>query len=163
MSLPIFPLYAQDFFGYFTGLLFGTLIGFCFGFVLERSGFGRAPVLAAQFYLTDTRVLKVMFTGIVTALLGMTLLSGIGVLDFSKVTVPETFLWPQLFGGLLLGIGFIVSGYCPGTGIVSMASGNLDGAVSILGVMAGSLLFGFGWPLEMLGPFRTPGFRRPAE
>ena len=113
----IFPLYAQDFFGYFTGLLFGTLIGFCFGFVLERSGFGQAPVLAAQFYLTDTRVLKVMFTGIVTALLGMTLLSGLGVLDFSKVTVPETFLWPQLVGGLLLGIGFIVSGYCPGTGI----------------------------------------------
>lgn len=147
MSGALLPLYPHDVFGYFSGLLCGTLIGFCFGFVLERSGFGRAPILAAQFYLTDTRVLKVMFTAIVTALLGITLLSGAGLLDLSKVTVPETFLWPQLIGGLLLGMGFIVSGYCPGTGVVAMASGNLDGAVAIGGVMAGSLLFGFGWPV----------------
>lgn len=143
------PLYPHGAFGYFTGLLFGTLIGIAFGFVLERAGFGRARNLAAQFYLTDTRVLKVMFSAIVTACVGMAVLAGAGVLDLSMVTVPETFLWPQLVGGLLLGAGFIVSGYCPGTGVVAAASGNLDGVVAILGVMAGSLAFGFAYgPLE---------------
>ncbi len=143
------PLYAYDAFGYFSGLFLGTLIGIGFGFVLERAGFGRARNLAAQFYLTDTRVLKVMFSAIVTALVGMALLSGVGLLDLSRITVPETFLWPQLVGGLLLGAGFIVSGYCPGTGVVAAASGNLDGAVALLGVLLGSLAFGFGYgPLE---------------
>ncbi len=144
-----FPLYTHGLFGTYAGLLVGTLVGIAFGFVLERAGFGRARNLAAQFYLTDTRVLKVMFSAIVTALVGMTLLSGIGVLDLAQITVPETFLWPQLVGGLLLGAGFIVSGYCPGTGVVAVASGNLDGLAAIGGVMLGSLAFGFGYgPLE---------------
>jgi len=144
-----FPLYAHGLFGTYAGLLVGTLIGVAFGFVLERAGFGRARNLAAQFYLTDTRVLKVMFSAIVTALVGMTALSGIGVLDLALITVPETFLWPQLVGGLLLGAGFIVSGYCPGTGVVAIASGNLDGVAAIGGVMLGSLAFGFGYgPLD---------------
>jgi rhodanese-related sulfurtransferase len=90
-----------------------------------------------------------MFSAIVTALVGMTLLAGIGVLDLSQITVPETYLWPQLVGGLLLGAGFIVSGYCPGTGVVAIASGNLDGIFAIGGVMLGSLAFGVGYgPLE---------------
>ena len=143
------PLYPHDAFGTYGGYFLGTLIGMAFGFVLERAGFGRARNLAAQFYLTDTRVLKVMFSAIVTALLGMVLLAGVGLLDLTLITVPETFLWPQLVGGLLLGAGFIVSGYCPGTVIVAAASGNVDGAAAIGGVMLGSLAFGFGYgPLE---------------
>ena len=145
----LLPLYPQDVFGFPTGLLLGTLIGFAFGFVLERAGFGNAKNLAAQFYLTDTRVLKVMFSAIATACAGIGLLSGFGVLDLSLLTVPETFIGPHVAGGLLLGIGFIVSGYCPGTGVVAMASGKWDGLMSIVGVMIGSLLFGFVYgPLE---------------
>jgi uncharacterized membrane protein YedE/YeeE len=137
-----FPLYPLDAFGYEAGLVVAVLIGFGFGFVLERAGFGRAPVLAAQFYFADTRVLKVMFTAIVTALLGTTLLAGAGVLDYTLLTVPETFLWPQLAGGLLLGVGFIVSGYCPGTSVVAAGSGNVDGWMTVFGVMLGSLAYG---------------------
>jgi hypothetical protein len=147
--MSILPLYPQDVFGFPTGLLLGTLIGFAFGFVLERAGFGNAKNLAAQFYLTDTRVLKVMFSAIATACAGIGLLAGFGVLDLSLLTVPETFIGPHVAGGLLLGIGFIVSGYCPGTGVVAMASGKWDGLMSIVGVMIGSLLFGFVYgPLE---------------
>lgn len=145
----VLPLYPNDAFGFPTGLLLGTLIGFAFGFVLERAGFGNAKNLAAQFYLTDTRVLKVMFSAIATACAGLALLSGLGVLDLSLVTVPETFLGPHVVGGLLLGAGFMISAYCPGTGVVAMASGKWDGFWSIVGVMAGSLLFGFLYgPLE---------------
>lgn len=141
----MFPL-SQGF-GHEASLVLGTLIGIGFGFMLERGGFGQAPILAAQFYGSNMRVLKVMFSAIVTALLGMTVLSGVGLLDLSAVTVPETFLWPQIVGGLLLGVGFIVSGYCPGTSWVSMASGNWDGLATIVGVVAGSLVFGLFYPL----------------
>lgn len=147
--MSLLPLYPHDAFGFPAGLLLGTLIGFAFGFVLERAGFGNAKNLAAQFYLTDTRVLKVMFSAIATACAGIGLLSGFGVLDLSLLTIPETFLGPHVVGGLLLGAGFIVSGYCPGTGVVAMASGKWDAAWSLLGVMAGSLLFGYVYsPLE---------------
>jgi rhodanese-related sulfurtransferase len=71
------------------------------------------------------------------------------LLDLSRITVPETFLWPQLVGGLLLGAGFIISGHCPGTAVVGTASGNIDAGVGVVGMMLGSLAFGFGFgPIE---------------
>jgi hypothetical protein len=149
------PLYMKDAFGHPAGLVIATALGFAFGFVLERSGFGRASILAAQFYFTNLRVLKVMFAAIVTALLGITILSGLGILDLEAMRVPETWLWPQLVGGLLLGAGFIISGYCPGTGVVALASGKWDGLVAIVGVMLGSVAFGFAYPF--LAGFYTSG------
>lgn len=142
-----FPLYMNDVFGYQTGLVLVTVVGFLFGFVLERSGFGRATVLSAQFYFTDMRVLKVMFTAIATAALGLVILGGFGVVNLSQLTVPPTHLWPVVVGGLLLGMGFVTSGYCPGTSAVASASGNVDGIVTLVGIVVGSLVFGWAYPL----------------
>ena len=144
-----FPLFGHDLFGGYTGYLVGTLVGVAFGFTLERGGFGSARILTAQFYLTNMRVLKVMFTAVATCAAGMALLAATGLLDLSLVTIPETFLGPQIVGGFLFGIGFIVSGYCPGTGVVAMASGNVDALLTIGGMMGGTLLFGaFYGPIE---------------
>lgn len=128
-----------------AGLVAGTLIGFAFGFTLERAGFGRAPKLAAQFYGTDLTVLKVMFGAIVTAMLGMVVLSGVGAVDFKAVAdqaASATFLWPMIAGGFALGVGFIVSGYCPGTSFVAAASGKLDGLAVVAGVILGQVAYG---------------------
>jgi uncharacterized membrane protein YedE/YeeE len=149
------PFYAHDSFGYPTAMALATVIGIAFGFVLERAGFGRATTLAAQFYGGDNRVLKVMFSAIVTAAVGLGLLSGVGWLDMSLVQIPETFLWPLVVGGLILGVGFVVSGYCPGTAVVAAGSGRIDGLVALVGVMIGSVLFGFGYP--WLEGFYTSG------
>src|SRR5512140_1687494 len=144
-----FPLFGHDLFGSFTGYLMGTLIGIGFGFTLERGGFGSARILTAQFYLTNMRVLKVMFSAVATCAAGMALLVGAGLLDLSMVTIPETFLGPQLGGGLRVGIGPVVSGHCPGTGVVAMASGNVDALLTIGGMLGGTLVFGFLYnPLE---------------
>ncbi len=124
-----------------AGILVTLAIGFCFGFVLERAGFGNARNLAAQFYLYDMRVLKVMFTAIVTAMLLVFASSALGWLDFSHVWVPPTYLWPGVVGGFILGIGFIIGGYCPGTSLVSMATLKVDGALFALGVFGGLLVF----------------------
>lgn len=140
------PLYMDGAFEYPTGIAIATVIGFAFGFVLERAGFGRATILAAQFYGTNNRVLKVMFTAIATACVGIGLLNGLGVLDLALLSIPETFMWPQLVGGLLFGVGFVVSGYCPGTGVVAAASGNVDALYTLGGITLGSVVFGFAFP-----------------
>ena len=141
---PIFPLQAflqplsQN---PWTYVVFG-LIGFAFGFVLEISGFGNSKILAAQFYFKNLTVLKVMFTAIVTAMVLLFLSSALGILDFNLVYVPETHLWPGIVGGLIMGVGFIVGGFCPGTSLVSASTLKIDGIVFVLGAIVGVWAFG---------------------
>jgi hypothetical protein len=124
-----------------TYLVFGV-IGFGFGFVLEMSGFGNSKKLAAQFYFRDLTVLKVMFGAIVTAMVLLFLSSAIGILDYNLVYVPETYLWPGIVGGLIMGVGFIIGGFCPGTSVVSTATLKIDGALFLLGAFFGVFAFG---------------------
>jgi hypothetical protein len=138
----LFPIFVDGSFPAGMQFIPAVIIGFLFGFVLERSGFGNARILAAQFYLHNMRVFKVMFGAIVTAAIGLAITSATGLLDMSAMFVPETFAWPHLVGGLLLGVGFIVSGYCPGTAIVAAASAKWDAVMTLMGVVIGSLVFG---------------------
>lgn len=141
-----------------VGLVVAVLVGFGFGFVLERAGFGTAKKLVGQFYGDDMTVFKVMFSGIVTAMLGLVLFNGLGWIDLraaADFATSPTYLWPMIAGGLLLGVGFIVSGYCPGTSAVAMASGKLDGLVTVIGVIVGTLVYAEVQPL--LGAFHTSG------
>jgi len=141
------PLLKYGVFGSETSLVFAFLIGLGFGFALERAGFGSARKLVSQFYLNDMAVFKVMFTGIITAMLGVTYLSWIGVLNLSLVYLVPTFLLPQVVGGLILGVGFVVGGYCPGTALAATATGRVDAIVYGLGLYAGTLLFAEAYPL----------------
>ena len=110
------------------GYLVFFLIGAGFGFALEIAGFGDSRRLAAQFYFKDMTVLKTMFTGIIVACLLIFLSSAVGFLDFTQLAVNQTFLWPGIIGGLIMGVGFIIGGYCPGTSVVATASLKLDGS-----------------------------------
>ncbi|GEJ56034.1 YeeE/YedE thiosulfate transporter family protein [Anaeromyxobacter diazotrophicus] len=141
MTFPVASLSAGQ---HELGLLVGVALGFGFGFVLERAGFGRAQKLAAQFYGRDLTVFKVMLGALVTAMLGTVILGGLGALDYRALAeraASETFVWPMLLGGLALGAGFVLSGYCPGTSHVAAASGKLDGVVTVLGVIAGQVAY----------------------
>jgi uncharacterized membrane protein YedE/YeeE len=122
-------------------------IGAAFGFTLERAGLGDAKKLAGQFYLKDFTVLKVMFSAIVTAMLGAFWLGWLGVIDLAAIYVPETFLAPQIVGGLIFGVGFVVAGLCPGTSCVAAASGRGDGLATVGGLLAGVLFTGLAMPL----------------
>ncbi len=127
--------------------IFASLVlGFFFGFFLERAGFSSALKLTNQFYFRDFAVLKVMFTAIVVAMVGIAYLAILGWLDMSQVFVPPAFLWPQIVGGLLLGAGFIVGGYCPGTSVVAASIGKLDALFFMAGIFIGIFLFGAGEP-----------------
>jgi len=140
------PFYKYGFFGDEMSLVVAFVLGTGFGFFLERAGFGSARKLAAQFYLYDMSVFKVMFTAIVTALLGVTYLAWIGWLDLSQVYLVPTHLVPQIVGGLVLGVGFVVGGYCPGTSVASLATGRVDGLVYAFGIGAGTLVYAEVYP-----------------
>jgi membrane protease YdiL (CAAX protease family) len=86
-------------------------------------------------------VVKVMFSAIVTAMVGIAVLSAVGVLDMKELYVEPTNLLAQIVGGLVFGAGFIVGGYCPGTSITAMATGRKDGLAFALGMLAGVLVY----------------------
>ena len=136
MSAPL-PLSLPAGSGSALALAFGVGIGF--GWCLERAGLGSAKKLMGQFHLTDLAVFKVMFSAIVTAMLGLFWLSRFGVVDPSRVYVPETFVLPQLLGGLVFGAGMALAGLCPGTSCVAAATGRGDGLVVAGGFFAGVL------------------------
>ena len=122
-------------------------IGVAFGAVLERAGLGDARKLTAQFRLTDLTVFKVMFTAIVTAMLGLVWLERLGVVDTARLAISPTWLLPQAVGGLVFGVGFVAGGYCPGTSCVAAAAGRLDALATLGGIALGTLLFGAALPL----------------
>jgi len=145
------------------GIVLPLLIGAGFGATLEQSGFGDSRKLAAQFYLKDLTVLKVMFTGIVVAAVLIALASGMGWLDMDRVWVNPTFLLPGVVGGLIMGVGFIIGGFCPGTSVVAASTLKLDGVAFLGGVTLGLLAFletlplyeGF-WTSTDMGRFTLP-------
>lgn len=134
MSAPLIPESSLG-----ASLLAALVLGVGFGFALERAGLGSARKLVGQFYGRDLSVLKVMFSALLVAMLGVFWLSRFGLLDLRALYVPQTFIWPQLVGGLLFGAGLIVAGLCPGTACVSAATGRVDGLFVLLGIFTGML------------------------
>lgn len=126
--------------------IIAVLVGLAFGWSLEQAGLGDAQKLSGQFYLRDFTVVKVMFSAILTAMLGLFWLGRLGLVDLAALYVPETWLVPQIVGGLLFGAGFVLSGLCPGTACVATAAGRGDGLATVGGLFAGILLTGLAWP-----------------
>ena len=141
------PLVVNEIISAETNLLFAFIIGIAFGFVLESNGFSSSRRLAGMFYGYDTTVLKVFFTAAITGMLGLLFLSLFGWLDLSLIYINPTFLWSAIGGGVIMGAGFILGGYCPGTSFCAAAIGKLDALAFIGGIFIGILIFAEGYPL----------------
>lgn len=137
-----FPLHLESLLGKPLMYLVFLLIGFLFGYVLEISGFNHSPSLASQFYFKDLRVFKVFFTAIVVGMLLIFGSSAIGLLDYNLIWVNPTYLWSGIVGGLIMGAGFILGGFCPGTSLVALATLKIDGLFFVLGGLVGVFIFG---------------------
>ena len=124
------------------------LIGIFFGLALERAGFGSSRRLAGIFYFKDMAVFKVMFTALVTAMLGLGLLTRLGYIDPStQIYHMPTYYGAYIVAGLLFGVGFVMAGWCPGTAAVGLASGKIDAAVFLGGAILGSIFYNEVFPL----------------
>jgi hypothetical protein len=124
-----------------AGMVSGLICGVLFGYVLENAGFGSPCKLTAQFRLSDWSVLKVMFTAIVVTAFGLWGLQAAGLMAADGVFVPTALLVAAAVGGALVGAGFSVGGYCPGTSVVGLFSGRLDALVFIVGLLLGTFVF----------------------
>jgi hypothetical protein len=124
-----------------AGMVSGLVCGALFGWVLESAGFGSPCKLTGQFRLSDWSVLKVMFTAIVVAAAGLLGLQAMGWLQPDAVFVPSAMVVAAAVGGLLVGAGFAVGGYCPGTSVVGLFSGRLDAGVFLIGLLLGTFAF----------------------
>lgn len=124
-----------------SGILSGLLCGFLFGFVLEQAGFGSPRKLTAQFRFNDWAVFKVMFTAIAVAAIGLYALRQAGLIDADAIYVPSSLLVAAAIGGALVGAGFAIGGYCPGTSLVGLCSGRGDAAVFLVGLLLGTFVF----------------------
>jgi hypothetical protein len=144
-----------------TNLMIALSIGIGFGFALEQAGFSSSRKLVGMFYGYDTTVLKVFFTAAIVALLGSQVLSYFGLLDMNLVFVNHYFVWPTLVGSLIMGAGFIIGGFCPGTGFSAVAIGKIDALFYLLGGLVGAFLFAESYPL--ISGFANSSARGPVK
>lgn len=82
-----------------------------------------------------------MFTAIVFAAVGLLILEQFRFVDAGSLFVPPAFLGAAALGGALVGAGFAIGGYCPGTSVVGLMSGRIDAAIFLLGLLLGTVLF----------------------
>jgi len=142
-------------------LLIGLLIGIGFGFALEQAGFSSSRKLAGMFYGYDTTVIKVFFTAAIVALVGSQLLSFFGLLNLNQVFVNEFYVASSIVGGVIMGAGFIMGGFCPGTGLSAMSIGKIDAIIFFAGGLTGAFLFAETYPL--IEKLANSGYKGPVK
>jgi hypothetical protein len=127
--------------------IIALVIGFFFGFILEASGFSSSRKLAGVFYGYDFAVLKVFFTAAVVSVIGLYYMDYLNWLDITKLYVHPTYVWAAIIGGMIMGVGFLAGGFCPGTSLTAVAIGKIDGMVYTLGLMIGIFIFSEFYPI----------------
>jgi uncharacterized membrane protein YedE/YeeE len=117
-----------------AGLGFGAV----FGFLLQKGGVGKYHILMGQLLFEDWTVVKVMLTAIVVGMVGVHVMKRRGLVE---PQLKKTVIVPNLVGGLVFGVGFGLSAYCPGTNLAALGQGNWDALAVVAGLLAGSHLF----------------------
>jgi hypothetical protein len=135
------PLIPQ---GYIDGgwsFVIALLVGIAFGAILESSGFSSSRKIVGLFYGYDFTVLRVFFTASITAMVGLLYFNYMEWIDLSMVYFPPTYVLAAVIGGLIMGLGFVMGGFCPGTGVCALGIGKLDALAYVIGLYLGIFFF----------------------
>lgn len=138
---------VPDIIGVDLNFIVALVIGIFFGAILEQAGFSTSKKLVGLFYGYDFTVLRVFFTAGIVAMVGVMAFAHFGLLDINLTYINPTFLWSAIVGGIIMGLGFILGGYCPGTGVCAAAIGKIDAMLFMGGSILGVLIFAEGYPL----------------
>ncbi|MDX8338353.1 YeeE/YedE thiosulfate transporter family protein [Draconibacterium sp. IB214405] len=149
------PLIPNGIIGGGWDFVIAILIGVAFGFILEASGFSSSRNLAGVFYGYNFVVLRVFFTALIVAMVGLMYFDYVGWLNLSQIFVLPTFLTPMIVGGVIMGVGFVIGGFCPGTSFTGIAIGKLDAVFFAIGLYLG--IFGFSLAFPLFEDFFTSG------
>jgi uncharacterized protein len=136
-------------------------LGIAFGVLLHRGGVADYNVIVNQFRFRDFTVLKVMFTAILVGGLGVLILKLTGHAEYH---IKPANLLGVVLGAILFGMGMVLYGYCPGTGVAALATGSLHALVGFLGMLVGGILYALSFPwleahiqtVAKLGKVRLP-------
>jgi len=121
-------------------IILAIIIGLLFGFVLQKSGAANPQRIIDMLRLKDLHLMKAIFLGIGLSSLFLFSLMAMGIIDTPNFSVKTAYIG-VIIGGAILGIGWAVSGYCPGTGIVAAGAKRKDALFFILGGLVGALAF----------------------
>lgn len=122
--------------------IFPAVIGFCFGFLLQRAGLGHYDRIVNQFRFKDNTMIQFMLGALAAGMAAIAVFRSLGML--SPLSMPDTYLAGNALGGLILGVGMALAGACPGTLIAGIGQGNIDYLVpGFLGFLAGGIGFGY--------------------
>lgn len=135
----------------------GLLMGFVFGWALEKSRVFEPGMIVGQMQLRNFIMLKVFLTAVATGLVVISVLYGLG---YAKLHIKELQVTALVVGGLMLGIGIAISGACPGTVLAQAGAGYRDAWFTILGGIAGALTYGYSEP-EIRALLTAPGAGKP--
>jgi len=121
-------------------IFLAILVGAAFGFVLDRVGATNPDYIIGMLRLSRLHLMKTILFAI--GLASILTFAGLllGVVDPGHIDIKSAYLG-VVIGGALLGIGFAVAGYCPGTGLAAAATGRKDGWFFVLGGLAGAAAY----------------------
>ncbi len=138
---------VPDIIGNNLNFIVALVIGVFFGAILEQAGFSTSKKLVGLFYGYDFTVLRVFFTAGIVAMIGIMALAHFGLIDMNLVYINPLFLWSAIIGGIIMGLGFVVGGFCPGTSVCAAAIGKIDAMIFIVGAFIGVIIFAEGYPI----------------
>ncbi|MEC4890282.1 MAG: DUF6691 family protein [Nitrospira sp.] len=124
-------------------LLLGLVLGAAFGAVLQLSGASSHTKITNALRLKDMTIMKVILTAIGVGLIGVHLLDALGL---AHMKVKDLYLPGMVVAGAIFGVGFAVTGYCPGTALAAAAEGKPDAWATVFGGLLGALVFAFMFP-----------------
>lgn len=124
-------------------LMTGFFIGSAFGAILFLGGASSYRKILGTLLLRDMTIIKLMLTAIGVGSLGVYLLDLGGLANFS---IKPAYIWGIAAGGAIFGMGWAISGYCPGTCVVGASEGKLDAVFTVLGAFTGAFLFSLAFP-----------------
>jgi len=150
------PLIPNGIIGDGWDFVIATLLGIAFGFILEASGFSSSRNITGVFYGYNFVVLRVFFTAVIVAMVGLLYFDYFGWIDLAKIFILPTYLTPMIFGGVIMGLGFILGGFCPGTSFTAIAIGKIDALLFTIGLYLG--IAGFTLIFPYIGSFYDSGF-----
>jgi len=123
------------------------MLGAGFGFTLEASGFSSSRKIMGTFFGYDFVVLRVFFTAAVTAMTGIIYFDYMGWMDASMLYINPYYVMSAIVGGIIMGLGFALGGFCPGTSFCGVAIGKIDALFFTIGLFLGVFVFSELYPL----------------
>jgi len=120
------------------------LAGVFFGFTLSRSGASDYNYIYHMFTGENLKLALLMGTAIIVAAIGMIILKALGNKDVKGKEIKinrKPLNKYTIIGGILFGIGWAVSGACPGTVLAQIGEGKVLGLVTFFGMLVGTYIY----------------------